>query len=122
MPFYLGERVNLRFEGDPATARLTIGTTVHTVHNGGLEAQRDGGLIAVVQLPSTVGEVDYVFTDASEIEQTGKLRVIGERRTTLPGADETLAEPTATVTPAQHVTAAIVPPPVPDHFDRVELG
>src|SRR3954453_3434914 len=91
MPFYLGERVNLRFEGDAATSRLTVGMTVYTVHNGGLTLHRDGGLTAIVQLPNTVGAVDYVFTDASEVEDRGRLRVVGERRV----EGETSPEPVA---------------------------
>src|SRR3954447_21714678 len=115
MPFYLGERVNLRFEGDAATSRLTVGTTVYTVHNGGLTLHRDGGLTAIIQLPNTVGAVDYVFTDASEIEDRGRLRVVGERRVegeTSPGPRPPTAEPPAPVVP-------IIPP-----FDSgtVELG
>jgi hypothetical protein len=115
MPFYLGERVNLRFEGDAATSRLTVGTTVYTVHNGGLTLHRDGGLTAIVQLPNTVGVVDYVFTDASEVEDRGKLRVVGERRV----EGETSPE---SVTSTTEPPAPIVPITAPFDSGAVELG
>jgi hypothetical protein len=115
MPFYLGERVNLRFEGDAATSRLTVGTTVYTVHNGGLTLHRDGGLTAIVQLPNTVGAVDYVFTDASEVEDRGRLRVVGERRVEGETSPESVASTAESL-------AQIAPITAPFDSGAVELG
>ena len=86
MPFYRGERVNLRFVGKPDVALLQIAGRHLTVANGGLAAQRDGGLIAVVQLPDRDTEVTYAFADG-EVTETGKLRVVGARTFTEVDAD-----------------------------------
>jgi hypothetical protein len=82
MPFYLGEWVNLRFTGDHDTARLELLGREYTVANGGLAPQRDGGLIAVLQLPSQPGAYTYLFTDDEGAHDSRKLRVIGEYRQT----------------------------------------
>jgi hypothetical protein len=75
MPFLAGEQVNLRFEGDPDTARLVAGNAEYTVANGGLQLMIDDGLVAIVQLPMIgPAEIDYVFS-AGAHRETGKLRI-----------------------------------------------
>lgn len=102
MPFAPGEQVNLRFEGNQDTARLVAGGAEFTVANGGLRAMRDGGLVAIVQLPM-VGPavVDYEFADGEHVE-IGKLRVISEQgHRALPNRDVAVGDP-GTVKPRQY--------------------
>lgn len=80
MPYYLSERVNLRFVGDPVSARLNLSTgETLTVENGGLTLMRDGGLICEFDLPAVPGDVDYSFT-ADDKSETGILRVLDSSR------------------------------------------
>ncbi|HTE60134.1 MAG TPA: hypothetical protein VK631_07260 [Solirubrobacteraceae bacterium] len=90
MPFHPGEQVNLRFVGDPETARLVVGHAEYTVANRGLEPKRDGGLIAIIQLPAVAPTiVEYEFSDGDRRER-GKLRVVEPSQP---------AEPPAAATP-----------------------
>lgn len=81
MPYYLAERVNLRFTGDPMTAELTLSDgRMFTVESGGIEVKRDGGLVCEFDLPDTPGDVTYEFTDGKGAFERGTLRVIGHPR------------------------------------------
>lgn len=78
MPFFLGEKVNLRFEGHPDTSVLKVAGVEYTVANEGLVQREDGGLIAIVELPHKPGGYDYVFTDGKGTVDEGRLRVVNQ--------------------------------------------
>lgn len=77
MPAYdPGDLVNLRFEGDAATAELIADGASYTVAGGGLQAMADGGLIAVVALPAAgPRDVPYEFRAGGQTLRRGVLRV-----------------------------------------------